>query len=645
MIADLIESLIVKILFLAEVALGNILDLLYEVFEIYSGIKPVVYSGKQSFLLNVFFSNDVVSAIYKGMALIGIAMTFGFAVAAVIKKGFDSTGEKVKATYGMIIGNVLKAILLILLMTAIVSATISATGVLMQQINYLFNNAEEIAYPSSITFDNNDFATMFRVIDTVSNCSLNSSFNNRFNINGCFNTIRMDLQILENSGTFNFTYDNSPEAKNSWQAALLAIYNSADIYSEQPADQYNEQLTDAIMALVDKVQKDASFKPLASYSVGKKETSDDSILGRTVMLSASMEAANNSRYNKKPSINDSLRRPYYVGKRNIYSYSQVSDDFDLGFGSWNHLVAIFVMIILIKEFLKILMNCIARIFNIIVLYITAPGFASVMPLDDGGKMKQWTTAFVIQSLSIFGTVISVRLLMVFIPIVLDAELEVFADPIKNILAKILLIVGISLTAEKASDMIGGILADNAGYQSIMAGNVGSGFAASAMALGAKTLRGATSATGSILKGASDAAGLTTVGRKIGSSVSNKVNALRDKGGVGSWIKHAAQGKDFNSKATDKANAEAQDKKDQKKWQSDVRTSLRKISGEDKQDPDQKKYAKDDIDLAVGKGKNTVPRQNHDDSEFETSKRPTLTPPPSLASIKGNSKGKGKSKDI
>ena len=87
------------------------------------------------------------------------------------------------------------------------------------------------------------------------------------------------------------------------------------------------------------------------------------------------------------------------------------------------------------------------------------------------------------------------------------------------------------------------------------------------------------------------------------------------------------------------------KKDQKQWQSDVRTSLRKISGEDKKDPDQKKYAKDDIDLAVGKGKATVPRQNHDDSEFETSKRPTLTPPPSLASIKGNSKGKGKSKDI
>ena len=117
------------------------------------------------------------------MALIGIALCFGFAIAAVIKKSFDSTGEKVKGTYGMIIGNVLKSILLILLMTAIVSATLTATSVLMQQIDYLFDNAEEINDPAEIYFDDEDYATMFRVIDTIGNYSLNASYNNRFNIN------------------------------------------------------------------------------------------------------------------------------------------------------------------------------------------------------------------------------------------------------------------------------------------------------------------------------------------------------------------------------------------------------------------------------------------------------------------------------
>lgn len=573
----LLQGLIEKLFLLAEMALGRILDLLYEIFEVFAGITPIKYYGEKSYLIDTFFSNNIITAIYKGMALIGIAMTFGFAVVAVIKKGFDSSGEKVKATYGMIIGNVLKAILLILLMTAIVSATITATGVLMQQIDYLFDNAEEIADPSEISFDDNDYATMFRIIDTIGNYSLNTSFNSRFNINSCFNAIRMDMQVLEQTGMFNFTYDLTSEAENSWQAALLKIYNAADIYSELPVDQYNDRVNSAICSCVEKIQKDASFKPLSYYFRGTTKSSDGAVLGRTILLASSFEAANSSRYNKNPSLTDGLRRAYYTGSKNIYSYGQVTDDFDISFGSWNHLVAIFVNIILIMEFFKILINCTARIFNIILLYITAPGFASAMPLDDGGKMKQWTTAFVIQSLSIFGTIIAVRLMVVFIPIVLNSELVLFSSAVKNMLAKIILIVGICETAQKASGMISGILADNAGYQSIIAGDVGSGTLSKGMALGSKALSVAASAVktvdGAILKGAADVTGLTTVGKKISNWGSNKAQAMRDKGGiVGAWKKG------FTSNAQDKAAADQKEQTEEKQFRANLMDKLDKLGG-------------------------------------------------------------------
>ena len=583
MFGDIVGAIlkaIARLFFQCEALLGRLLDLLYEVFEVFAGISPVAFKGTKGPLLSAFFNNDVVSTIYWGMAAIGIAMTFGFAIAAVIKKGFDSTGEKVKATYGMIIGNVLKALLLILLMTAIVSATITATSLLMQQIDYLFDNADEINDPNEIYFDNSDYATMFRIVDTIGNYSLNASYNTRFNINSCFNAIRMDMQLLDNHRVFNYTYDVNDEAKNSWQAALLEIYNAGDIYQDQPLDKYNAGLTAAITNCVERIQKDASFKPLSYYYRGYTHAGNNSLLGRTVMIASSFSAANNKKYNENPSINDNIRGPFYAGRKDIYDLDTVEKSFDVSFDTWNHLVAIFVNLLLLMEFLKILVNCTARIFNVMLLYVTAPGFISVMPLDDGGKMKQWTTAFVIQSLSIFGTVIAVRLMIVFIPIILSADLVLFENAYKNIMAKIVLIIGICMTSQKASGMISGILADNAGYQSIIAGDVGSGVVAKGLSLGGRGLKGALSlgkgiakGVGKVGKGLATATGLSTLYDKTigaaGQQLKNYGTAMRQKWGV--W----GAGNPFTAttKEQDAKSAEERDKNQKAQEDSQFRTGL------------------------------------------------------------------------
>ncbi len=531
-----------KILFAIEALLCRIVDILYDAFEMFAGITPVTYEGKNTYFLDVFFSNKVVSTVYWGMACIGFVMIFGFAIASMVRKMFDHTGEKVKATYGMILLNAFKAFLIILLLTAIVSATISATGVLLQRVDFLFDNAEDMANPSRIVFGDDDFATMFRIFDTIGNYSLNPSYDSRFNINSCFNAIRYDMQLLDKKGAFNFSY-TAPEASeyqnnSSWQYALLRVFTAHDIYEEMPIDAYDENVMQAIQNCMYQIKTNKEFKPLAAYSEPGYTDNFGTTLGRTIMLSCSFECAKNSKYNKDPSVVDGLRRPYYVGDKNVFSYDQMSEDFDIGLFSWNHVVCLFVAIIIIIEMAKILINATARVFNIILLYLTAPAFVAVMPLDDGGKFKQWTTAFVIQSLSIFGSLFAVRLIMIFIPIILSPQLILFKVPIANMFAKLAFIIGICITAAKASGMISGILADNAGYQSIMAGQVADGVVGRATALAGRAVVGAAKLGFKVgtkaLSGVGYAAGVSQKLDKAGEGIKNMGQSIKDKGLKGAY---------------------------------------------------------------------------------------------------------------
>lgn len=616
-----------RILFAIESLLCKLIDILFETFQVFAGIKTVIYDGGRDYLINVFFQNDVVNAVYWGMACIGIAMTFGFAIAAVVRKIFDYSGEKVKATYGQILINVGKAILLILLMTAIVSATINATGVLMQSVDTLFNNAEEYAHPSTIYFTDEDFGTMFRIMNTVGNYCLNPAFDNRFNLNSCFNEIRNDMQILDSAGTFNFPYEG---AEDSWQYALLQIYNSGDIYEELPIDSYNDAIIDAMENCIYQIKTNKNFKPLEEYKMEYSLANLGTTLGRTVMLTASFESAKNSKYNENASVLDALRRPYYVGTKDIYDHGVVEDDFDIGLFSWNHLICLVVAFFLIKEMAIILLNCVARIFNIILLYVTAPGFIAVMPLDDGGKFKQWTTAFVIQSLSIFGSVFAVRLLMIFIPIVLSPSLVIFTNNLGNAIAKLILVVGICVTSEKANGMISGILADNAGYQSIMAGDVGSGLVNKGLDIAGKVGMAAASAGfklgQGVLSGAATATGLDTVGNKIGEKAKNLGQSMKDKGGI---VGAAMSGWTTNE----------QDQKEQESAEKEA----------DKADTqDFRNFIADSLNSLVGKGGGVnnpgpeKPKQGFQGSMSDLMK-PAQTPPPQH-NLSGPSNNEGESEN-
>ncbi len=500
---SILYATIYKLFYYIAVSCCWIIDLLYSMFEVMAGLSKVSYNGDFDYLINIFFSNTTVSKVYWGMALIGLVVGFAFALVAVIKKLFD-TSEKEKRSYGQIMTGLFKSVLTIVSMSLIITVVLNATTVLMQQVNYVFINADDLGEEQSITYTDEEYAAMARALNTIGNFSLNPSYNNRYNLNKCFNEIRPDLQYLKQQGVFDFHYVTTDVEGNTiatWQSALQRIANAASLDRDLSLDVYHEGVSNSILNAMDLLKVNGSFKPLEEYQRKYQPSRSSLSMDRYLFLMATMRAAKNEDYNVNPSLTDPLRGAYYYGEKSIYDLDTVNEDFDIGIAVFDYLILFLTCYKMLVTLVTIILNCVGRIFNMLMLYLISPLIVAVSPADDGAKFKQWTTAFIVQSLSVFGTVISMRVLLLFIPVVTDPNLVLFTNPVANLLAKLVIILGGFEVSEKATNLITGILADNAGWQSITAGDM-SGTA----------------------KGAVD------IGKKVASTVGSK--AVKGVGGVG-----------------------------------------------------------------------------------------------------------------
>lgn len=447
--------------------LSWIIGILNECFSVMSGITKVRYKGKAESLLDVFFGNSVVENVYWAMALIGILLCFVFAIVAVARKAADS-GDKMKQSMGDILTNMFRGILIIICMTFVFNMVLSLSNKLFTQINYIFNNADSLDQEDSIEFTDEEYAAMARVLDTIANYSLSESYNSRYNLNSCYNEIRADLQYLQQEGVFDFYYSTSDG--ESWQSALQRIVNAADLSSDLSFDVNHTSVSDAILDCMELLKTDSSFGPLRSYTRQYSDYSSNVPLDRMTFLMCTLRAAKNSVYNQSPTLQDPLRGAYYTGEKSIYNFTDISQDFDIS--SIDYMLLYIISFKLIWDLAVIMFDCIARIFNMIFLYLIAPPFIGVMPLDDGGKFKQWMTAFIVQCFGVFGTLVAMRVLLIFIPIIASSDLVLFDTVILDQIAKMVLILGGMSTAKRASGVITGILADNAGFQAISASAMG-----------------------------------------------------------------------------------------------------------------------------------------------------------------------------
>lgn len=493
----MIETIVSKILFTLLKLFLWLIDKLSQLFMVFSGLRSVSYGGENTTVLQVFFGSKTINNVYWGMALISIALCFGFAIFAVTRKLFDGDG-RIQSSPGRILTDMLKSIFIILSMSAILNITLTATDVLMRQVNALFNNATGSSKDYTVEFTDDQLSAMGRVLLTVGNYGENPSYKSRYNLNACFNEIRPDLLYLKNQGVLDYEYPvykyNAQNVvigyDNSWQSVCQRLGSAADLRYELAADAYHEQVADAIEYALHVMDTDASFKPLKSFTVkGSGVSAADAPFDRIIFLTAGLDSANNKQYNgNSASLNDALRRPWYSGEKSLYdqeyevngqlvewdSNAQINLDFNTDFTSYNYLIAFVLCIATTLSLLTILLNLGGRIFNLLVLYIVAPPTLASAPLDGGGKVRQWTTAFLVQMLSVFGSVIAMRLLLVFVPVIYDPELVFFPDnAVLSFIAKAALLLAAFAGAQKASGLINGILSDTAGMASAQAADFSS----------------------------------------------------------------------------------------------------------------------------------------------------------------------------
>ncbi|MBO5504235.1 MAG: hypothetical protein J5969_07120 [Lachnospiraceae bacterium] len=118
-------------------------------------------------------------------------------------------------------------------------------------------------------------------------------------------------------------------------------------------------------------------------------------------------------------VKDALRNPanqqYYMSGQHFQNSTVAKEDVDLASINW--LYAFFETLLVIIIFLKLIIECMARIFMILILFVVSPYFVAMIPLDDGAKFKRWKEMFVGFSISVFGPIIAMKTYMVLLPYV------------------------------------------------------------------------------------------------------------------------------------------------------------------------------------------------------------------------------------
>lgn len=463
-------------------ALCRVISYLTQLLEVFSGVKKVTLGQDKLFLLDVFFHNNAINNVYWGMALLGVALCFGFAIFAAARKMFDLNG-RMQTSMGQIITDALKSIFLILALSGVVTVCFTVTDTLLRQVNYMFQNAEGLDKAEVVEFTDEQYATMGRALSIIANYGMNPSADSRYNINDCFNRVRPELMLLKQQGVLDYDYpdtrkdaDGKVVSANSWQSVLKDVADSADIRYDLKADVYYPNVASAINRAVEIMRTDASFRPLAHFEWTHTTGTDEIVLDRIVFLTGTLNAANNALYNEKPSFDDALRRPYLTGEKPLYNtggtdaLKQIEMDFDES--RFDYLVSFVLAVAVLYNLVVLLLGFVARIFNMVFLYLLAPPVLASRPLDGGGKTRQWTNAFIVQSLGVLGTFVSMRVLLIFVPVIYDPELVLISGSSSlDYFAKAVMLYAAFEAAKKANGIFTGILTDTAGMSSAQAGDM------------------------------------------------------------------------------------------------------------------------------------------------------------------------------
>ena len=122
-------------------------------------------------------------------------------------------------------------------------------------------------------------------------------------------------------------------------------------------------------------------------------------------------------------VKDALRNPdneeYYLSGQHFQNTEAAFEDVDATRIDW--IYAYFEVLLVIIIFLRLIIECMTRVFMILILFVVSPYFVAMMPLDDGAKFKKWKEMFVGFTISVFGPILAMKTYLVLLPYVVTGD--------------------------------------------------------------------------------------------------------------------------------------------------------------------------------------------------------------------------------
>jgi hypothetical protein len=209
------------------------------------------------------------------------------------------------------------------------------------------------------------------------------------------------------------------------------------------------------------IDQAVSAQPASVDASAFPAVSGGSTLGSMVFLSGGMKAANDSRYNDNPFYTDALRVGYLNGGKAYDDLDGVKVDFDLL--KFDYITCTCSAIVISLIMIGALFMFVRRIFDLLILYLVSPLFVAAIPLDDGGAFSKWRELFIGKMFSGFGTVISMKLFFLLIPLLFGANLRLSADAQIDAAMKLFIIIGGAWAAFHSQSTLLHLLSPEAAY--------------------------------------------------------------------------------------------------------------------------------------------------------------------------------------
>ncbi len=475
-------TLLTQVKYVIAAALCALLRAVYAIFRIIEGSLTVVYQGDEKSLTSVFFSHAAVANLYFIMCIIGVVFSLVFGIVSIIRKRLD-VDEMKQLSVKQMLKSLLASMLFMATLTFGMTFLLFVSSTALEQVSARLRANSAFSKKQERAFTDAEIAAMARSLSTIGNYSFNITHNNRFNLNACFNDIRPDMEYLQKQGVFDYNYPTRNEEGDeihTWQNVLQKIAFSQSLSQNVDVDIYYEGMNKALLEAMEIIHTDKDFHALKTFT--QEQFPTDAIggevyLDRICFLMGTMDGAINEEYNKKPGLFDGLRGKFYSGSEaeegiySIYDRQQVFAGFHAK--EIRFLFIDLAAVLLFCALFVIVITTLARILNLLLLYLIAPLVFATGTMEDDGRVKKWLTAFVVQAISVYASILAVQIAFLLVPVVISPQLSLFGGALSqtgwkslDYLTRLLLIFVGLLMAQKAGNLLTQLLARLAGIQAI-----------------------------------------------------------------------------------------------------------------------------------------------------------------------------------